>query len=781
MNNYFINAFLRNMKKNKLFFFINIFGLAIGFAFSLMVFIWVFQMYSVDKFHSEIDRIYQVLEHQSFTDGTSMTSRSTPGLFAEEFKRDIPGVNLAARSTWDYNMVTAYQDNSVKQSIRYVDPEFLDIFSFPVLDGAPSLEESSDAIISKQAAIELFGLEDVVGKTFILNGQEQYTVSAVLDVDKNASSIQFDVLLPMQPYFDQNPWLHKWGNNTLLTYTLLDKGVDYQEVSSKARHMVRNHISGTNVEMFLYPFSDIYLKGTFENKEEKGGLITTLNTFIVIAAVLLLIACINFMNLSTAQSMKTAKNTGIRKVIGASRFSLIKSNLLSTLIYTVTAILLGLVLVELSLPVFNTISPISISVPYYSPIFWLGTFIILLLTTLLSGIYPAFYLTNFKPVKVLKNEVEKGKSALKFRQTLVVVQFSLSIILIIGTIFTYKQLEFLRTKSIGMDKENVLFYYPGVPLFEKFDSWKTEIESMQGIEKVSRVDENPVRVGSSTGDVIWDGKKPDEMVLFKVLKVGHDFTDVMGIDIKSGRSFNKLYNDSVSYLINNVAAELMGMKDPVGNRLNFRNTEGKIIGVFEDVHTSSLKSAIPPTIITLNTNYVFRAVVRFPEGQESQALASLKSIHNKYDQVTPFDYKFMDEEYDQLYKNEEVLGKLSGVFTMVAIIISCLGLFGLASFSAEQRTKEIGIRKVLGSSIKDIVINFNLSFVKLVLIAAIIAIPICYFILTDWVRDFAYHISLDILVFLVGSGIAFLVAVGTVTYHALKVANTNPVNALKSE
>ncbi|MCX2742616.1 ABC transporter permease [Mangrovivirga sp. M17] len=769
------------MKKNKMFSFINIFGLAIGFAFSLMIFIWVFNMYSVDKFHSNIDRIYQVLEHHPFNDGTAMTSRSTPGMFAVEFKRDIPGVELAARSTWDYNMVTSFENNTVKQSIRYVDPEFLDIFSFPVWDGTPSLKKSTDAVISKQAAIELFGVENVVGKTFLLDGEDQYTVSAVLEVNKDASSIQFDVLLPMQPYFDQNPWLHKWGNNTLLTYALLDENTDYKDVSSKAKHMVRNHISGTNVEMFLYPFRDVYLKGTFENKKEKGGLISTLNIFIIIAAVLLLIACINFMNLSTAQSMKTAKNTGIRKVIGASRFSLIKNNLATTLIYTVIAILLGLTIVELTLPVFNTISPISINVPYDSPIFWIGTLMILLVTTIVSGIYPAIYLTNFKPVKVLKNEIEKGKSALKFRQVLVVIQFSLSIILIIGTMFTYKQLEFLRNKSIGMDKENVLFYYPGVSLFEKFDTWKTEIESMQGIDVVSRVDENPVRVGSSTGDVIWDGKKPDEINSFKVLKVGYDFENVLGIDIEEGRSFDELFNDSTSYLINDVAAELMGMDNPVGNRLNFRNTEGKIIGVFKDVHTNSLKAEIPPTIITLDTDYVFRAIVRFKEGQEKQALASLSAIHPKYDQVAPFDYQFMDEEYDQLYKNEEILGKLSGVFTFVAIIISCLGLFGLASFSAEQKTKEIGIRKVLGSSIKDIVLNFNMSFVKLVLISAVIAIPVSYFILTDWIGEFAYHITLNFLVFIIGSGIAFIVAISTVTYHALKVASTNPVNALKNE
>ncbi|MCX2742617.1 ABC transporter permease [Mangrovivirga sp. M17] len=781
MKNYFIISFLRNMKKNKMFSFINIFGLAIGLAFSLMVFAWVHNMYSVDKFHSNIDRIYQVMEHQTYSDGNILTTRATPGVLGPEFEKEVPEVELAARATWDYNMISSTDDNSVRQVIRFTDPNFLKIFSFPVLEGFPSLNEPNEAVITKKAALELFNSVNVVGKTMTLNGSEDYKISAVLDLDKSKSSIDFDVLVPFQPYYDHNQWMHTWGNNNTLCYVLLKENVDYNIVNSKISDFIKKRVEGSVVDLFLYPFKDIFLKGSFRRKVEKGGQIENLKIFIVIAVFLLIIACINFMNLSTAQSVKKAKETGIRKVIGASRISLIRNYLFTTLIYAVLAVVAGLVLVELMLPYFNSISPLEVEVPYDSLIFWIGVVSIVLITTLMSGIYPAIYLSNFKAVSILKGKIEKGKSALRFRQLLVVVQFSLSIILITGTIFTHNQLKYMRNKNIGMDKDRIIFYYPHQSLFKKFDSWKNEIEKLPGIELVTRSDQSPIRVANNTGDPVWEGKNPDDHVIFDVVRVGEDFTETVGIKISKGRSWDGRATDSLGFVINDEAAKLMGMKNPVGEKLSFWGKNGTVIGVFEGVHTGSLRGPIAPTILNYDPLNTWRVLVKFEPFQEEAALASLQSLHSEFDKVGPFEYSFMHDEYDNLYKNEEIVGKLAGVFTIVAIIISCLGLFGLASFSAEQRTKEIGIRKVLGSSVNSIVFSFNASFIKLLIISTIIAVPIIYFILDIWLNDFTYHLPLKASIFILGSISAFLVAIITVSYHALKAAHANPVNALKND
>ncbi|WP_271711674.1 ABC transporter permease [Marinigracilibium pacificum] len=769
------------MKKNKMFSFINIIGLAIGFAFSLLVLAWVHNMYSVDKFHSNIDRLYQVMEHQTYSDGSIMTTRSTPGIFGPEFQKEIPEVEKAARMTWYYHMISSYEKNSVRQLIRHTEPEFLEIFSFEAIDGIPSLSETNHAVITEKAAIELFNSKNVVGKTFTLNGEEDYEVTAVIKLDEHKSSIEFDVLIPFKPYFEANDWMHSWGNNNTLCYVLLAENANYNDVNNKVIDFIKKREEGSVVEIFIYPFKDVYLKGLFKDKVERGGQVESLKIFVVIAVFLLVIASINFMNLSTARSVKKAKETGIRKVIGASRISLIRNYLISTFIYALIAILVGLVMVELMLPFFNSISPMEITIPYSSVIFWVGLLGVLFLTALMSGIYPAIYLSDFRPVSVLKGKVEKGKSALRFRQVLVVVQFSLSIILITGTMFTYQQINYIKNKNIGMDKDRILFYFPHSTFYEKFDIWKNQIEDMPGIESVSRVDQNPIRVGNSTGDPEWDGKNPNDKVLFDVMNVGKDFNKTMGIKIDKGRSWDGRNTDSLDFVINEEAAKLMGMKNPIGENLSFWGKKGTIIGMFKNVHTGSLKRPIAPTILNFDPKKTYRTVIKFKPNEETAALESMKAIHSNYDKITPFDYEFMNEAYNKLYKNEEVIGKLSGVFTIVAIIISCLGLFGLASFSAEQRTKEIGIRKVLGSSVKSIVLSFNSSFIKLVFISTIIAIPIIYILLKNWLENFTYHLPLNAPVFILGAFVAFLVAIITVTYHALRAAQTNPVNALKSE
>ncbi|WP_175402753.1 ABC transporter permease [Mangrovivirga cuniculi] len=769
------------MKKNKMFSFINIFGLAIGFAFSLIVLVWIHNMYSVDKFHTKADRIYQVMEHQTYSDGNILTTRSTPGIMGPEFEKEVPEVEKTARVSWGYDMVTSFQDNSVRQLIRFSDPSFHDIFSFPIIEGFPSLVEPNQAVISKKAALELFNSVNVVGKTFTVNGNEDYKITAVIELNEAKSSIFFDVLLPFQPHYEKSPWLQNWSSNNTPCYALLSENADYKEVNKKVVDFIKKRDEGSVVEIFLYPFTDAYLKGSFEGKEEKGGQIENLKIFIVIAAFLLIIASINFMNLSTAQSTKKAKETGIRKVIGASRISLIKNYLIATFIYAALAVLLGLVLVELMLPFFNTISPIEVSVPYHSWIFWVILLLIVLITTLMSGIYPAVYLSDFKPVNILKGKLEKGKSALRFRQFLVVFQFTLSIILISGTLFTHKQLNYMRNKNIGMDKDRILYYYPHHSILEKFEAWKNTVEKLPGIEVVSRADQNPIRISNNSGDPTWEGKNPDDVILFDVVRVGEDFIETMGIKIDKGKSWDGRATDSLRFIINDEAAALMGMEEPVGQKLSFWGKEGTIIGVFKDVHTGSLRRPIAPTILNYDPKGSWRVLVRFEPGQEDQALESLRLIHGEFDQISPFDYEFMHDDYDRLYKNEEVIGKLTGVFTLVAIIISCLGLFGLASFSAEQRTKEIGIRKVMGSSVKDIVLNFNLSFIKLVLISIVIAIPAIYLLLQKWLEDFTYHLPVSMSIFILGSAVTFFVAILTITYHALKAARTNPVNALKNE
>ena len=782
----YLKVALRNIWRNKVFSFINVFGLALGLACSLLIILWVSDELRYDQFHARGAQLYQVMENQAWSGVEVNTTPATPGTLAPALKAEIPEVENAVKVTWEQEDLLTVGDKANKEKGHYASPEFFRMFSFPLVQGNPAtaIASPTSIVISQKLARKYFGSESAaMGKTIRVNNKDNFLVTGILrDVPEN-SSMKFDYVLPEKHYEKDNQWLKEWGNNGIQTFALLRKNASADKVNAKIKRMVHRHDSTTaNIDLFLHPYTDRYLYSNFENGVRDGGRIEYVRMFSVVAIFILVIACINFMNLATARSAKRAKEVGVRKVVGAGQRLLVGQFIGEAVLIALMGMGLAVVIVLALLPTFNTLTEKQVALSLGDPAVGLTLLALTLFTGLLSGSYPALFLSSLQPVRVLKGTLKFSSGAVLFRKGLVVFQFAMSILLIVGTVVVFRQVQYIKSKNLGLNRENLVYLPLEGDLRKSFEPFKQDLLAAPGIKTVSMASGNAMAVGSSTTSVKWKGKDPNEKILFSQMAVGYDFMEAMGIQLKEGRTFSKAFTtDTANYIVNEEAARRIGLKPLLGQELTFWGKTGKIVGIMKNFHTQSLHAPIDPLIIRLKPEDTYTVLVRTQPGQTTEALASMERVARKYNPAYPFKYDFADQEFERQYKSETVIGQLAKYFAFLAIFISCLGLFGLSAFTAEQRTKEMGIRKVLGASVTSIVSLLSKDFLKLVALAFVIAAPLAWYAVNQWLRNFEYKIAVGWSTFALAGVLALVIALLTVSFQSVKAALTNPVKSLRSE
>jgi putative ABC transport system permease protein len=785
----YLKVAIRNLQRNKIFSLINIIGLALGMACSLLILLWVQDEKSKDGFHSNKARLFTIYERQYF-DGKIEAGYYTPGLLGQEMKKVLPEVQYATDYNTDDRLTFQFGNKIIKEGGDYASEDFFKIFSFPLIQGnqANALNTPVAIAISKKMAKEFFGSpEAAIGKTIRCENRKNLSVSAVFDDMPDHSTIKGDFILNWQFFLDDNSWAKEWGNNGPHTTLMLRADADPAKMRIKIRKFLdaynKEQGAGFRIELGMQRFDESYLHSDFKNGEISGGRIEYVRLFSIVAIFIMLIACINFMNLTTARSVKRAREIGVRKVVGAGRAGLQRQFIGEAILLALIAVLVSLLLVILLLPIFNNLTRKNIGLPFSSVDFWTELITLAILTGLISGSYPAFFLSAFNPVKVLKGSLKFSYGATLFRKGLVIFQFVLSILLIIGTLLISKQIKYIQTKNLGYEKENLINIPLEGDLANHYKLFKEEALKMSGIRSVTLMSGSPTELDNGTGGVEWDGKDPNSKPMFTQAAIGYDFAKTLTLKMEKGRDFSKDFaSDSVGYLINQSALSKIGYKDPVGKPLTFWGKKGTIVGVLKDFHFSSLHKPIAPLVLRFGEEYKFgNALLRIEAGKTKQAVSGLERLCKMLNPKFPFSYSFSDEDYQKLYTSEQVIGMLSNYFAFLAIFISCLGLLGLAIFTAEQRTKEMGIRKVLGASIISLFSLLSKEFLVLVLMALVIASPLAWFAMDKWLQDYAFHIPISGWVFAEAGFLAILIALLTVSFQAIKTAIANPVKSLRTE
>ena len=780
---------IRNLFRDHVYSFINIGGLALGIAACILLLLWAYQELSFDKFHHHADSIYRV--NASFDNsGTQMTWPVTPGPLATSGKQQIPEIESAVRiAEDDGTMVIEYGEKSFTEDKRrgYVDPEFFTLFNFPVIQGNPTkpFANTKSVMLTESVAKKIFGTQEPVGKIIRINKKEDFTVVGLVGDMPENSSLQYGMIFPfeilIQNYHANEYWKSletDWGNYDYLTFVKLKEDTSADSV---ARELTRIHHANQkeseSLSYLLQPLTKLHLYSA--DLKEEG--IQTVRIFLIIAIAILLIACINYINLATARATRRAKEVGVRKTIGADRFRLMIQFLTESAILSIFAVLLSVVLIQLSIPFYNELSNQKLLFRITDPT--AGALIggALLSTWLISGIYPALVLSAFRPIDVIRGKLTISGGNSTFRKVLVVTQFTLSIIIIIGTFVIGEQLEFIQNKRLGFSKENTFHFGLRGEMFKNAETIKNELLKNPAIEAVSFANQNILQIGSTTGDTDWEGKSPDQDFMIHPMNIDENFISMMNMEIKEGNGFTGVASDSAGYILNETAVKEAGILDPVGKSFSLWNRKGTIIGVVKDFHHHSIHKKIEPTIFFNNKYWLWLVYVKADGKNNQQALTAAEQIWKQYNPAYPFEYHFLDTSYNAMYQSEQRIRKLFTTFAGIAICISCLGLFGLATFTTAQRVKEVGIRKVMGASGKQIVYLLSKDFLLLVCLAFLIAAPIAYLTMKSWLEGFAYRTSLSWESYVLTGVLVFLLAFLTMSVKILQTAKGNPVDSLRSE
>jgi putative ABC transport system permease protein len=780
---------LRNLWKNKGFTLINLGGLAIGLASCMILLLYVAYEWSYDKQFADSDKTYVVYQ-SSPANGKTFSWAWTPNVMAAEVATNVPGVKYASHSTYPNSNLVSRGDKKITTRTVFADPFFIKILDYKFLRGNPEtvLKNMNSIILTESFSKKLFGSEDPINKTVKLENEDVLKVEAVIaDVPEN-SSINFECLMPWSLFEKRQEWVRgiNWGNNMCLTLVQLKGNEFFGEANASMKGIYQRNDKDNNAVAMLHPLTKWHLFSDFENGKSVGGKIGQLKIFLLLAFCILLIACVNFMNLSTARSERRAKEVGIRKAIGSTRKSLISQFLTESIIITFGAAVLAFVLIEVSLPYFNNLLNIELQIDYGSVRFW-GTLIgLMIFTGFLAGSYPALYLSSFEPIAVLKGLKIKSDSSVSIRKVLVVVQFVFAVCLIVCTLVIYQQLRFVQQKPIGYDKSNLIqISIQGVLGDEKKqDLLKAQLLESGAASAVTYFSRDITEGGNNTTNISWEGKTKGESILFNNRGVGSDFIKTIGTELISGRELSlKDHNDSAKVMLNEAAVKMMQLKNPIGAVIDYGDTKLINIGVVKDFVVESAYSRVAPMIFY--PSYIDGAsviIVRLNEKQNiSTSLEKIDEIVKQMEPNYPVSRKFVDESFAWKFQNEKLLGILSNWFGGFAIFISCLGLLGLALFMAEQRKKEISIRKVLGASTANILTLLNKDFIKLVAIANAIAFPLAYIASNKWLSAYEYRISISALPFLVAVTLSVLIAILTISIQSIRVAKANPVDALKYE
>jgi putative ABC transport system permease protein len=789
IKNYFIIAW-RNLLRNKVISMLNISGLALGMVSGLFILLWVQSERSVDGFHKNAPLLYAVYEREFYNHQVT-ADYETSGLMPEEMKRVIPEVQYATgMEEYEDRSTLQVGDKISKWKGEAGSPDFFTMFSYPLLQGtASSALNSPDAIaISAKMARAFFGSpEAAMGKPMRYENRRNFTVAAVFDDLPHASSRQFDYVLNWKTWLSYTG-VGNWTGSGPYTILMLRPDANPALVEKKIVRFLDNYMknrqAGYDIQLGLQKYTDIYLHNHFTNGQPDGGRIDYVHLFSVVAIFILVIACINFMNLATARSAKRAKEIGVRKVVGALRMALIRQFMTESFLVTVLAIAVAVLMLVLLLPGFNELTGKEIHIPFQSAGFWGMLLLLTAATGFVAGSYPALFLSSFKPISVLKGAVRLGSNGRWLRKGLVVFQFTLSVMLIIGTIVVSRQVDFIQSRNIGYDKENLIYIPMEGDLKWKYKVLKDEAAKMPGIASVSYLSDDPAFMDDNTSDLSWAGKGPDAYIEATQSAVTYDFVQTMKLTVVRGRDFSRDFpSDSAGYLINETAAKAIGYTDPIGRPLTMWGKTGPIIGVLKDFNFTSVHERIRPLVLyfSLWPRPTGTILVRTQPGQTRQALATMESLCRQLNPSFPFTYQFSDAAYMALYKSEQVIRNLSKIFSFLAIVISCLGLLGLATFTAEQRTKEIGIRKVLGASVGGLFVLLSREFLVLTGLALLIASPLVWYVMSKWLGGYAYRIDMGWWVFALAGGIAFVITLMAVGVQSARAAVANPVRSLRAD
>jgi putative ABC transport system permease protein len=776
---------IRNFKRFKGTFFINLIGLSTGLACTLLIYLWASDELQKDNFFKNDSQIFQVMENR-VQDYGIWTAQSTSGNMAELLVKEMPEVEHAIHTTRVEEVTLSLGESDVSAKGLFAGVDFFKIFSYDIRQGDRNkvLADKNSIVISEELALRLFQtLDGVIGKGIIHQHDHEYVVSGIVSVPKN-SSLQFDFVLSFERYVEiRGKENFNWHNTHPFTYILLKPGTDVGQFNKKIADYVRFKTNNevTHRTLFVRPYSKAYLYDKYENGVQAGGRITYVKLFSIIAVFILLIASINFMNLSTAKASKRIKEIGIKKAIGAQRKALIYQYLGESIVLTLIAFGISIILVQLALPQFNQITEKYLTLSP-DPVLWLAFTGIALVTGILSGSYPALYLSHFSPATVLKGKINSSLGELWARKGLVVFQFTLSIIFIVSVVVIYKQIDFLQNKNLGYDKDNVIYFRMEGKMRENREAFLAEMRTVPGIRSASSTSHTMTGHNSGTYGVEWDGKNPNDKTEFENLAVNYDVIETLGLQLVAGRTFSPDFSsDSASIIFNEAGIKFMGLTEPIGKTVKLWGEERKIIGVVKDFHFESLHKKIGPSFFRLEPNATHLVLTKIEAGKERETIARLSDLYKRFNPDFLFDFKFLDEQYRGLYAAEERISILSRYFAGLAVLISCLGLLGLAAFSAERRLKEIGIRKALGASVSGIIYLLTSDFTKMVLIAILLALPASYFIVSYWLESFAFKVTLSAWYFISAGAVALFIAGATVGSQAMRAARVNPSRCLRDE
>jgi putative ABC transport system permease protein len=792
IKNYFKIAW-RNLIKNKGYSAINIGGLAVGMAVAILIGLWIWDELSFNKYHKNYDKIVRVMQHQNFN-GETMTQVSNPYLLSTEIRNKFGSdFKYVVQSSWNNQHTLTYGDKKLLKSGSFFEPDVADMLSLKMVKGARNgLKEPYSILLSESVAKAYFGNEDPMNKTLKLDNSVDVKVTGVYeDLPFNTSFRELTFILPWELYLIREKWIKEmenpWGSNFTQTFAQLADNAGLEKTSAKIKDVKLNAVKEKERRfkpaIFLHPMSKWHLYSDFKNGINTGGRIQYVWLFGIIGLFVLLLACINFMNLSTARSEKRAREVGVRKAIGSARWQLITQFFSESFLVVTFAFILSIIFVFLSLPFFNEVSDKKLSLLWLNPIFWIMGIGFSLITGIVAGSYPALYLSSFQPVKVLKGTFQAGRFASLPRKVLVVLQFAVSVVLIIGTIVVYQQIQHAKSRPVGYARESLIWTSSNEALHAKFEAIRNELKSNNLIAEMTESTSPTTDVWSTNGGFHWEGKDPNQGVDFPNSGVTYEFGKVIGWEIKEGRDFSRDYaTDSSAFILNESAVKFIGFKEPIGQTITWNDRTYKVIGVVKDMLVQSPYQPIRASMYHLSLEQENVMLMKInPKLTASEALNKIENVYKKYDPGTAMSFQFVDEDFAKKFGDEERIGKLASVFAILAIFISSLGLFGLASFVAEQRTKEIGIRKVVGATVFNLWTLLSKDFVMLVIIACLIAVPLAWYGMTQWLQKYDYRTNIDWWVFALAILGSLLITILTVSFQAVKAALANPVKSLRTE
>lgn len=785
----FFKVAYRNALAYKSYTLLNLLGLVLGITTSILIYLWVEDEVNKDKFHANGEQIYTIKRNLQQSGGTIVTTNSVPHPVADHVKDTYSEVSAVCEVSWSMDNILERNEEFSVESGRFVSPNFFKVFSYELLVGDKDkvLADPTSIVLSENLAKKYFSndINDysaLLGETIKVENEIDVTIAGIFKQPSEQSSLQFEWLISNTGFIERNEWLQDWGNGAFYTHLLLKDHTSISAVSERLFSEIEDHTDYVSGEtLWLQKYEDAYLNHNYENGKAVGGKIIYVQIMQAVAIFILLIACINYMNLTTARASRRAKEIGVRKVMGALQGSISHQFYIEALMYAIVAVGISLIAAYLLLPSYNTLVDKQLGLNLLQTNHILYIVLLILVIGILSGSYPAQRLSRLTLLGAMKKLTKKERNGISVRRSLVVLQVAISFMLLFGTLVIGNQIQYILTKDTGINKENIIAIWLEGDLEGNFETYKNELSKISGVKAITAASGNPVYYGRSTSSAKWEGQNSDEPYELQIMITYDDYFKNLGLDIIKGRDFiNRSATDSSNYIINETAAAVMGFEDPIGKELSVWGRKGNIVGLVKDYHSNSLKREIAPLILMYSPQYVSTALVTI-EGNTQEIIANIEKVNKAMNPNYIFDFEFLDDTYKQMYETELMIGKLSSIFVGISVIIAVLGLLGLAAYSTEKRTKEIGIRKVHGASVTNLLVLLSKEYATLITIAFLFAMPFSYWAMNNWLENFVYHINLGVSVFAYAGFILFAICIITVLVKAYQTTQRNPIKTLRSE